>query len=201
MPRSLATTRCTLALLAQRSPALAQRRRWPLPTVATRGLSTKGRHEPYLGQMHETTPGMERSIDIDAAAEGYAAGNQAQTELHGGRSARERLVAYAEMRTLIEIETAHDIEEMQKELRFLAGTYKLASERLEEAGSSRYTHASTGPLHSSHHTHTHTHTHTHNQHAEREREREREREIWRSIVTRPLCAISCRRPECAGSPR
>ena len=162
LPRSLATTR--LALPAQRRPALAQRRRWPLPILATRGLATKGRHEAYVGQMHETTPGMEQPIDVDAAARGYAAGSAAQTapELHGGRTARDRLVAYAEMRALIEVcspkltvgfsqssyilityrvlgtkvETAHDIEEMRKELTFLAGTYKLATERLEEVGES-----------------------------------------------------------------
>jgi hypothetical protein len=86
--------------------------------------------------MYETTPGMEREMDVGAAAQ-YAAGGQPgqppqAPELHGGRTARDRLTAYAEMRHLIELETAHDIEEMRKEIRFLAATYKLASQRLED---------------------------------------------------------------------
>ena len=50
----------------------------------------------------------------------------------GPRSARERLVAFAEMRHLIQLQTAEDLEEMKKEVRFLALSYKLAAQRLEE---------------------------------------------------------------------
>lgn len=106
------------------------------PNMAIRVFSTSGINEPYIGQMRESTPGMERDVDVGAAAQ-YAAGEPQAAELHAGRTARDRLAAYAEMRALIEIETAHDVEEMQKEIRFLAATYKLASERLAEIGNGR----------------------------------------------------------------
>eukprot|EP01043_Picozoa_sp_COSAG02_P041143 COSAG02_NODE_3388_length_6828_cov_19.910685_2_plen_305_part_00 len=152
LSRSFAITRGPLALVAERpgTPALLQRpAAWApalpsqRPIVAVRLFATSGIDEPYIGQMRESTPGMEREVDVGAAAQYAAGGPQQAAELHAGRTARDRLTAYAEMRTLIEIETAHDVEEMQKEIRFLAATYKLASERLAEIGTM---HCTTGLL-------------------------------------------------------
>ena len=105
-----------------------------------------GPGEPYVS-FQEVTPGMERDFDSVEFPDGpdyddptvemmgpdpTQMPNPEESKMEGPRSSRDRLAAYAEMRHLIELETANDITEMKKEIKFLAASYKLASQRLAE---------------------------------------------------------------------
>ena len=118
---------------------------WQRPIVRTFAAAAPGPDEPYMGGLHEVTPGMERDFDDiefpdgpdpmeEMGPEPSQMPNPDESKMEGPRSSRERLVAYAEMKHLIVLETANDIAEMKKEIRFLAASYKCAAQRLEEVG-------------------------------------------------------------------